>query len=88
MERIILVNEDENGYGYTILQRDLDSRIYVMYWAKDTQTKSVCYLNMKNMYDKCSLYINSDLKNISDLHRAKYIMCLAFMKYYDDFVQI
>jgi hypothetical protein len=79
---ILLMNEDDDGYGYTILQHEMNSIINVMYWAKDTETKTVSFLDMKDFYEKSSVYIRSDLANINPLHRAKYKMCAAFINYF------
>lgn len=79
---ILLMNEDDDGYGYTILQHETDSMINVMYWAHDTETKTLSYLDMKDFYEKSSVYIQSDLVDISPLHRAKHKMCAAFINYF------
>ena len=80
---IILVNEDDCGYGYTVSQ-DTDSMIYAMFWAKETETKLMSYLNLEILYEKSLVYVQSDLRNLSALHEAKYRMCIAFIDYCRD----
>lgn len=82
---ILLMNEDDDGYGYTILQNDMNPMVYVMYWARDTETKTVSYLDKEDFHKKSSAYVRSEMAEISPLHRAKHKMCMAFMEYFTPF---
>ena len=78
--KIILVNEDDSGYGYVVSENERTSLVYIMYWARDNETKSVFFLNINRLLEHCLAYVQSDLVRKSPLHEAKYKMCKDFIQ--------
>lgn len=80
---VLLTDEDDAGYGYLVSQSPAHPEIYVSFWGRGTETKNVLYSHAEDLYEKSRTYTASDLIDLSPMHRAKFRVSEAFIRYYE-----
>jgi len=87
--KIILCNDDDNGYGYIISESDENGLIYVMFWWNtEKNRKQVVFNSRDHFYEKSKIYLDSLLTNFNHMHISYTKMCKDYVNWYDSINKI
>ena len=81
----ILITDDDGKYGYIVSESSDPKLTYVFvdYWSVGEKSRGVYYLNRDAVYEKAKSYVQSQLVDYSESHRAQNVMMKAYIEWYE-----
>ena len=80
---MFLMDETDDGYGYTCSKSPRTEHIYVSFWAKDAKTIRTIFLSTEDVYKHAIAFRSSGLTTYSQNHIAQNKMYKAFIQWYE-----
>jgi hypothetical protein len=81
MGKVFIEGWNVDGYGYTCSDHG-DAKIYSTFWSKNCKQTFISNSKLE-MYETSKTFVNSLYAHLTQLHIAKYEMCVAFISWYE-----
>ena len=81
-DKLLMLDENDDGYGYVISQQKYD--VLVSFWAPENKTIKVKYSSIEYLYKSAKLFLECGLTKYSQNHIAQTKMYEAFIEWYED----